>query len=272
MTFKVTYRDDGVAVLEFDHGKTNEMGSAQLDALDALGAELVERGTRALITTSRKTSKRGTPIFVAGANVTERVGWSDAQVKAHVQRQRACLDAFRRLPLFHVVVVHGVALGWGAEYMITADYRVATPTASFALPETGLGIVPGAGGSSELWALIGLPQALRLGMTGERIDASEAARIGLIQEVVDDWDAAMARAEALAAMVAKRSPTAIAAFKAAALGSVGLPYEARRDLEDRAYAHCVDTGQAAVGRANFKAILSGEGAPWGPRVNPDLGD
>ncbi len=256
--------DGPLSLLEFDHGKANEMGSAQLDAFDALGETLVERGTRALISFSRRTSRKGTPIYISGADVTERVGWSDERVAAHVRRQREVLGRFRRLPLLHVTVVNGVALGWGTEFLITADYRIATPGARFGLPETGLGIIPGAGGSSELWALIGLPQALRLGMTGERITADEAQRIGLVQEIADDVDAGLERARALAALAGKRSPTAVAAFKAAALAAVGRPAGERAEIEARAYEHCLFGGEAAVGRANFKAILKGESAPWGP--------
>ena len=258
-------RTGSTAILTLDHGKANEMGSDQLRAFEALLGELADSDVRALITTSRRTSRRGTPIFIAGANVTERHGWSRDQVAEHVRWQRRTLAAWRRLPLFHVAVVNGVALGWGTEYLITCDYRIAAEAAVFGLPETGLGILPGAGGSSELAALIGLPQAMRLGMTGERISPAEAQRIGLIQEVVPDVDAGLERAKALAALVAKKSPTAIAAFKAAALGCVGLPPAERQELEARAYEHCLDSGEAAIGRENFAAIRKGEAPPWGPR-------
>ncbi|MBH25393.1 MAG: hypothetical protein CMH57_13290 [Myxococcales bacterium] len=262
--FEVTW-EGPVAVVEFSHGKANEMGTAQLEALEALCEELVERSARALVTWSRKVSRRGTPIFVAGADVLERRGWSEARVEEHVGYQREVLGRVRALPLFHVTLVHGVALGWGTEFLITADYRLATPTASFALPETGLGIVPGAGGTTELWTLIGVPQAMRMGMTGERLDAAEALRIGLVQEVTPDVDAGLERARELSRGVARRSPTSIAAFKAALLGSVGQPRPRRQELEARAYAHCLQQGDAAVGRQHFKAILAGEQAPWGER-------
>ncbi len=258
-------REGAVALLEFDHGKANEMGSAQLSAFEVLVEELAASDVRALISFSRRRSSRGTPIFIAGANVTERGGWSRDEVAAHVRRQRAVLARWRRLPLFHVAVVNGVALGWGTEYLITCDYRIAASEASFGLPETGLGILPGAGGSSELSTLIGLPQALRLGMTGERIPSDEACRIGLVQEVAQDVDAGLERARALAARVSRNSPTAIAAFKAAALGGVGLGPAERMELEAVAYEHCLDSGEAAIGRENFAAIRKGEPVPWGPR-------
>lgn len=73
----------------------------------------------------------------------------------------------RHAPLFTVALTHGVTFGWGTEFLLTADYCIATPTARFALPETGLGIVPGARGTAELALQVGPAQALRLGCTGK---------------------------------------------------------------------------------------------------------
>lgn len=253
-----------VAFVLFDHGKANEMGSAQLRDIERLCAWLETGAVRALVSGSRRVSSKGTPIFIAGANVTERVGWTDEEIKAHVRYQRATLGRLRQVPVFHVTVVDGVALGWGTEYLLCCDYRVAGPSGRFGLPETGLGILPGAGGSSELASRIGMSQALRLGMTGEQINAAEALRIGLVDELAPSLDEAFARAEALARRAATRSPSAMAAFKAAALASIGETGAVREDIEARAYEHCVATGEAAIGRANFAAITAGEGAPWGP--------
>jgi enoyl-CoA hydratase/carnithine racemase len=254
-----------VVTLTLDHGKANEMGSAQLDELEALVAELETGPAVAMITVSRRTSRRGTPIFIAGANVTERGDWTDDQVKAHVRRQRSVLSSLRRAPVFHVAVINGVALGWGTEYLLCCDWRIACDEASFALPETGLGILPGAGGTAELWAHVGVAQAMRLGMTGERIDADEAHRIGLVQERAVDVDFALNRAHELCQLVAKRSPTAVAAFKRAVLDAVGTTPAERQEIEALAYERCVDTGQAAIGRASYGAIRTGERPDWGPR-------
>jgi enoyl-CoA hydratase/carnithine racemase len=73
------------------------------------------------------------------------------------------------------------------------------------------------------------------------------------------------RARALAAMVHRRSPTAVAAFKRATLAGVGRPAALRTEEEARAYEHCVDTGEAAIGREHFKVVLAGQSPPWGPR-------
>ena len=259
--------DDGkCVVLTFHHGKANEVSSAVLKELERLvNALQQDLHVVALVTTSRRVSRRGTPVFVAGADVSERVDWSDQQVKDHVRWQGEVLRSLRHAPVFHAVVVGGVALGWGTEYLLTADWRIVTPQAVFGLPETGLGILPGAGGTSELWTEVGVAQTLRLGMTGEKIDAQEALEMGLVQEVVDDLDVGMTRALALATRVAGCSPTAIAAFKRGVLACVGAPASTRQQLEMDAYERCVDSGEAAIGRAHFRGIRDGERPPWGPK-------
>ncbi len=253
--------------LELDHGKANEMGTEQLDAFEAL-CELVESddSIRTLCTTSRRTSRKGKPIFIAGANVTERVDWDSERVKAHVLRQRSLMVRLRHLPVFNIAVPSGVTLGWGAEYLLTADYALATAAATFALPETGLGILPGARGTAELAMLVGPAHAVRLGVTGESINADEAARIGLVQEVVADVDAGLERARALASLVSRKSPTATAAFKAAMLGGLGQPESIRLEAERRAYELTVTVGDASTGRAHFAAIREGKVPPWAPRA------
>lgn len=251
--------------LTLDHGKANEVGSAILDAFEAL-CELLEEGEAAcLCTTSRRLTKSHAPIFIAGADVTERVGWSDDRIKAHVQRQRGILRRLRHVPVFTVALTHGVTLGWGLEFLLTADYCLATPSARLGLPETGLGILPGARGTAELALVVGQAHALRLGCTGEEIDADEALRIGLVHELVPDVDAGLARVNRFAELLRRRSPTAVAAYKRGLLAAVGQPERERLQIEAAAYERCIDTGEAAIGRSSFSAIRAGETPPWGPR-------
>jgi enoyl-CoA hydratase/carnithine racemase len=263
---KVTVEDEGRRwTVELDHGKANEMGSGPLTEFERLVGHLeAEPRAMSLTTFSRRLTSRGTRIFVAGADVAERVGWPVEKVKAHVRWQRAVLSRLRRAPVFHVAVVDGVALGWGTEYLLTADWRIAGDGAQFGLPETGLGIVPGAGGTSELWAEIGVAHAIKMGMTGERLSADEALRIGLVHERAADVDAGLARARALADQVVLRSPTAVAAFKRGVLASMGNP-EQRAAAEAAAYEVCVDHGDAAIGRNHFAEITAGGRAPWPTR-------
>ena len=255
--------EDRVLTLNLNHGRANEMGSDCLRAWEALSDQLEKGEIRAVITTSQRSSRRGKPIFISGADVTERSGWSSEHVKSHVRWQRQVLQNLRNAPVFHIAVVDGVAFGWGTEFMLCCDYRISTARSTFALPETSLGILPGAGGTSELWMEIGVAQALRLGMTCERIDGEEAVKIGLVQECTADWSSAIERAKALAKLATLRSPTATAAFKQALLSSRGRDRDQRTELEAQAYEHCVNSGEAAIGRENFKSILAGEAVKWG---------
>jgi enoyl-CoA hydratase/carnithine racemase len=258
--------ESGLLVLDLDHGKANEMGSAQLAAFSSM-CELVESNStiRCVLTTSARHSKRGTPIFIAGANVTERTEWDDDRVRAHVQEQRALMVRIRRLPVFTVALSHGVTLGWGVEFLLTADTTLATPAATFALPETGLGIIPGARGTADLASTIGVVEAMRMGCLGEHLAADEAARIGLVQELVPNLEEGLDRARVISLALARRSPTAIARFKRALLDGIGQPAEVRLQLESEAYEYCVSSGEAAVGRSAFSQIRRGETPSWGER-------
>lgn len=258
--------EHGLLVLTLEHGKANEIGTTELAAFAALcdlaqaHAEIV-----CVCTTSRRVSAKGTPVFLAGANVTERVGWTDDRVRAHVIHQRGVMQRLRRLPVFTIAVSHGVTLGWGLEFCLTADRVLATDHASFALPETGLGILPGAGGTAWLAERVGVAETLRLGCSGETITTAEAHRIGLVDEIVHDVDHGLERARTLAALLGRRSPTAIAAFKRAVRGGLGHTEDERLALEREAYEHTLDNGDAAIGRARFASVRAGEVPPWPPR-------
>ena len=256
--------DGRTLVLSLNHGKANEMGSNTLHAWTEVTKALHKGEIRSVITTSQRLSRSGKPIFIAGADVTERTEWTNEKVKSHVRWQRETLSALRKAPVFHCALVHGVALGWGTEFLLCCDYRVGTPTARFGLPETSLGILPGAGGTTELWMEIGIAHAMRLGMTGEQIDSNEASRIGLIQETALDYESGYNRLLELCRLANRRSPSALSAFKSALLTARGLTANERIELEASAYEHCVDSGDAAVGRSHFKDIIKGNPPPWSP--------
>ena len=257
--------DARLVLLRFHHGKANEMGRPALEALDRVVDLLEDGSARALLSWSDRRTGKGTPVFSAGADVKERARWTDAEVLRHLDFQRRVMVRLAAAPVLHVCVVDGAALGWGTEYALAADYAVAGPLARFGLPETGLGIVPGAGGTARLAARVGLAHALRLALTGEVVDASEAARIGLVQEVAPTSEVALLRAREMALRACRRSPTALAACKAAMRGARSDADALALHLEGRAYEHCVRTGEAARGRAGFEEILAGGEVDWNPR-------
>lgn len=255
-----------VLSLELNHGKANECGWAQLKELEWLIQGIEEDASlRGLIVYASKVTRSGKSIFVSGANVTERGGWSDEQVFEHVNWQRSLLRRLSALPVFVVMVVDGLALGLGTELLLCADWRIATPRAKFALPETGLGIIPGARGSAQLAALVGPANALYMGMTGASVGVEQALEMGLVNEGTEDQDAGIKRGVEILRQTFTRSPRAVAAYKKVVKGGIGLVSAERDALEAEAYEGLVKGGEAAIGRAHFKDIRAGKTPPWGPR-------
>jgi enoyl-CoA hydratase/carnithine racemase len=142
----------------------------------------------------------GEKAFVAGADISQLVGYTLRDgLRARMQR---LWDRIQDLELPTIAAVNGFALGGGNELAMSCDIRVAAAGARFGLPETNLGILPGAGGTQRLSRLVGLGRAQEMILTGRIIDAEEALRIGLVTSVVpadELMDAALATADTILA-------------------------------------------------------------------------
>jgi enoyl-CoA hydratase/carnithine racemase len=117
-----------------------------------------------------------------------------------------------------VAAVSGFALGGGCELALLCDLIVASDTAEFGQPEITLGIIPGGGGTQRLARVVGKQRAMELVLTGRRVDAREAERLGFVNEVADgrDW---LERAMELAQRIARRPPIAVRLAKQAVLAA-----------------------------------------------------
>ncbi len=104
---------------------------------------------------------------------------------------------------------HGYCFGGGLAIALACDIRIASPDAIFALPETCLGLVPGGGGTQRLPRLVGLAKALDLLITGDRIDAAEALRCGLVNWLAIDRNSLERETGELATRIAARPAIAI---------------------------------------------------------------
>jgi enoyl-CoA hydratase/carnithine racemase len=125
----------------------------------------------------------GSRAFSAGADLKERRDMSLDQVRAQLLHYRTDLSWLSTCPVPTIAAINGAALGGGLELALLCDLRVAAPHASFALPETSLGIIPAAGGTQYLPRIVGAAKARELILLGTRLDAEEARRIGLIHRV-----------------------------------------------------------------------------------------
>lgn len=125
--------------------------------------------------------------FAAGADIKEMAQQDFASMYAH--DWFAGWDALTRLRTPIVASVRGFALGGGCELAMMTDIIVASETAAFGQPEITLGVIPGMGGSQRLTRAVGKAKAMDMILTGRRIDAEEAERIGLVSRVVPDAEA-----------------------------------------------------------------------------------
>src|SRR5256712_5585250 len=130
----------------------------------------------------------GTKAFVAGADIGDLAKQGPFDGKARALRGQAMLRRFETCGKPVIAAVNGYALGGGCELAMACHLRIASDAAKFGQPEVKLGIAPGYGGTQRLPRLVGKGNALRLILTGDMIDAHEAHRIGLVNEVVPAAD------------------------------------------------------------------------------------
>lgn len=218
-------REDAVAWVTLNRPDAmNAINDAIREALPAALRSLdADEGVRVIVLRGA-----GPRAFCAGADLREVKPRRNA-VEARVLPSRAAwMDAFDEVKKPLVAAVHGFCLGGGFEIALACDLRIATADATFALPETGLGLIPGGGGTQRLPRLIGAGPALQLMMTGDRIDAQEALRLSIVSRVLPDTDMLTVEARRIARQIAARPPLAIRFVKEAV--QCGMELDLRRGI------------------------------------------
>jgi 3-hydroxyacyl-CoA dehydrogenase/enoyl-CoA hydratase/3-hydroxybutyryl-CoA epimerase len=180
--------DGGVAWLALDdpEKRVNTLSSRMLGWFEEQVGRLEADPPHGLVIHS---GKPGT--FVAGADIEELQGLRDpAEVLALLARGHALMQRLVALPCPSVAAIDGACLGGGLELALACDYRVAAENEKtrLGLPEVQLGLIPGLGGTQRLPRLLGVPDALDLILTGKRIDAKKARRLGLVDETCHPAD------------------------------------------------------------------------------------
>ena len=175
---------DQIAVLKISRpGALNALNSETLDELNQVLTEIEARDDVKVVILTGGPDKKGNEFksFVAGAAIDEMVNFSAAEARAF--GMKASVPFFKLMNMRQVTIaaVNGFALGGGCEIAMACDIRIASDNATFAQPETGLGIIPGFGGTQRL-ARMG--RAKEMIFTCDSIDANEAYRIGLVNKVV----------------------------------------------------------------------------------------
>ncbi len=190
---------------------------------EALAKIREDESTRVLIVTGA-----GDKVFVSGADVRTLLARTTNDVLEAGNNR--LFREIEELPIPTIAAVNGFALGGGMELALACDLRIASSNAKLGLPETGLGILPGAGGTQRLPRIVGLGIAKEMVLTGRILDAEEALRVGLVNRVVPPAELLPAAHE-LARAIAARAPVAMRLAKwslnsaSAAPLPVGLDFE-----------------------------------------------
>lgn len=129
-------------------------------------------------------SGAGDRALSVGADLKERKTLSDAEVKRNLNKIGEVFTAIDQLPQPTIAMINGFAFGGGMELALACDFRFAADTAVMGLIETGLAIIPGAGGTQRLPRLVGEAKALELILTAQRVSAADAALCGLVTKTV----------------------------------------------------------------------------------------
>src|SRR5712692_4181426 len=150
----------------------------------------------------------GDKAFIAGADISELAHVTAVEAEKSSSYGQAVLNLIENLGKPVIAAVNGFALGGGCETAMACTIRVASEHAKFGQPEVKLGLIPGGGGTQRLPRLVGKGRALQLILSGEMINAQEAYRIGLVNEVVPAADL-ITRAEAILKQIFSNAPLAV---------------------------------------------------------------
>lgn len=228
MTERVHLTLGRVALLELDNPPLNLVDGALLADLGAALARLEAAepsDVRAVVVTGR-----GERAFSVGSNVKE---FEDHRASGSAERfelEARIAQRLAGLPMPTIAAIEGNALGGGLEIALCCDLRVASERAKLGLPEVRLAVTPSTGGTQRLPRVVGTARAKELLLTGRVIDAAEAERIGLVNEVVA-VGAAVARAREIGEEIAERGPLAVRAVKALVDAALDRPLAAGHAAE-----------------------------------------
>lgn len=259
--FKLTLLDgenQGIALMTMDRPKArNALGRQMIDEMrEALEHVKADVSLRCVVLESAVDR-----VFCAGADLKERAAMTPTEASAFVARLQDTFSKVGDCPVPVIAAVEGAALGGGLELAMAADLRVAGGAAQLGLPETGLAIIPGAGGTQRLPRLVGPAKAKELIFTGRRVQAEEAAVLGLVNEAVEAGDAT-AKALELGRAMLDKGPLALRAAKLAINGGADLPLVEAMAVEQDAYALVLSSKDRLEGLAAFrekrKPVYKGE--------------
>lgn len=245
-TLLVDYPEEGIVRVSINRPeRLNALNAQVLKDLVALSKEVsTNTSLRAMILTGEGRA------FVAGADVSAMSKMTADQAEEFGRLGHLAMSSIESLPFPTIAAVNGFALGGGLELALTCDLIYLSEKAKVGLPEVGLGIIPGFGGTQRLGRRIGWQQARRLVFTGETLNAEQAWDLGIAVEVFEADDL-MEEVLNLACAIATRGPVAVRRAKAIMAQGAELPLAEANDLEVKSFAGLWNTEDRAEGMNAF---------------------
>jgi enoyl-CoA hydratase/carnithine racemase len=193
----------------------------------------------------------GDKAFCAGADLKERAGLTQDEVKKFILTIRNLMSSIQNLNKPVIAAVNGIALGGGTELALASDIRIASETATMGLTETRLAIIPGGGGTQRLPRVVGVAKAKELIFTGRRVDAKEALAINLVNSVCKPQDL-MAECMKMADMIKETGPIAVEMAKYAINQGIEVDLATGLAIESNAYRVTIPTEDRVEGLTAFR--------------------
>lgn len=192
----------------------------------------------------------GEKAFAAGADIKELVETTRLSGQSLSRRGHRIFRQIETCGKPVIALINGYALGGGCELALACTLRIAADSAKFGQPEARLGLIPGYGGTQRLPRLIGPSAALKLLLTGERIDAAEALRLGLVDEVVPASDL-LGRGRQLAQSILAMAPLAVTGCLEAVYQGAGRDLDSALRIESRIFGRLCATADQKEGTRAF---------------------
>ena len=244
---------DEIAVLAISRpAALNALNSETLDELNVALTEIEARDDVKVVILTGGPDKKGNEFksFVAGADIAEMVNFTAPEARAFGIKASEPFFKLTNMRQITIAAVNGFALGGGCEIAMACDIRIASDNAIFGQPETGLGIIPGFGGTQRLARIIGVGKAKEMIYGGRNIKADEAYRIGLVNNVYT-LEELMPAAKKLASTIAANAPIAVRNCKKAINDGLQVNMDDALVIEEKLFGDCFETEDQVYGMAFF---------------------
>ncbi len=193
----------------------------------------------------------GEKAFVAGADISEMKDLSKTEAEEFALLGQKVFSSFESLDQVVIAMVNGFALGGGFELALSCDVLFATKNAKFGLPEVGLGLIPGFGGTQRLSRSLGLHMAKTLTLSAEMVDADKMKALGLVFEVFQTKEEMVAAALKFASKVSSKGTQAVASAKAVIEKGFDLDMKAALKAEADSFSKLFQEAEANEGISAF---------------------